>query len=232
MTKNNIALKIAAETGLHQTQVKRIVQMTLDGMIDCIISEGSLEFRNFGIFKAKTLAPRKARNPKTGDKVMLPERKTVRFKPGKAMEERILRSGSADTTVIELAKRIASKAHAGQMRKDGVTPYIAHPETVAAAVPDEFKPIAWLHDVLEDTELTDEDLREQGIPDAVIEAVQALTKVDGESYEQYLDRVVANPAAARVKKADIAHNLSGQPSEKAKAKYAVALKRLAEAGIE
>jgi len=69
-------------------QVKRIVQLVLDGMIDCIASEGGLELRDFGVFKVKTRKPRKARNLRTGEEVMVPERKVVVFTPGKAMAER------------------------------------------------------------------------------------------------------------------------------------------------
>ena len=89
MTKNDLVVKIAAETGLIQSQVKQIIQMTLDGMIDCLLTEGNLELRNFGVFEVVTRKPRPARNPKTGQTVMVPERKVVRFKPGKAMEERV-----------------------------------------------------------------------------------------------------------------------------------------------
>ena len=91
MTKTDLAIKIAHETGLEQTQVRRIIQMVLDGLIECIASEGGIELRNFGVFKVRTRRPKAARNPKTGEKVMVPERKAVVFKPGKVMEERITR---------------------------------------------------------------------------------------------------------------------------------------------
>ncbi|MDD5171236.1 MAG: integration host factor subunit beta [Syntrophales bacterium] len=89
MTKHDIVQRIAVETGLQQADVKRIVQMVLDGMIDCLASEGNLELRNFGIFKIRTRRPRKARNPRTGESVMLPERKAVAFRPGKIMEAKV-----------------------------------------------------------------------------------------------------------------------------------------------
>jgi len=96
MTKNDMVLKIAAAMDMQQLQVKRIVQLVLDGMIDCIASEGGLELRDFGVFKVKTRKPRKARNPRTGAPAMVPERKVVRFKPGKAMEARISGTGPAE----------------------------------------------------------------------------------------------------------------------------------------
>lgn len=89
MTKNDMVLRIAKEMEMRQTDIKRIVQMTLDGIIDVLASEGRLELRNFGVFEVRTRKPRKARNPRTGQEVMVPERKVVTFKPGKLMEEKI-----------------------------------------------------------------------------------------------------------------------------------------------
>ena len=89
MTKNDMVLRIAKEMDMRQTDIKRIVQMTLDGIVDVLESENRLELRNFGVFEVRTRKPRKARNPRTGDEVMVPERKVVTFKPGKMMEERV-----------------------------------------------------------------------------------------------------------------------------------------------
>ena len=89
MTKNDMVLQIAKEMGMRQTDIKRIVQMTLDGIIDVLAEEQRLELRNFGVFEVRTRKPRKARNPRTGQEVMVPERKVVTFKPGKLMEEKI-----------------------------------------------------------------------------------------------------------------------------------------------
>ena len=89
MSKLDIALKIANEVGLQQNQVKLIVQMVLDGMIDCLATEGRLELRDFGVFDVRVRKPRPARNPRTGEKVMVPERRVVHFKSGKAMEARV-----------------------------------------------------------------------------------------------------------------------------------------------
>ncbi len=126
---------------------------------------------------------------------------------------------------ISTAKDIAARAHAGQTRRDGV-PYLTHPAAVAASVPPTLQPIAWLHDVCEDSDVTLDDLRGAGLPESVVEAVGAITKREGEEYEAYLDRVVANPQAAAVKCADIAHNLGSQPKPESRAKYLRALPRL------
>jgi len=89
MTKTEIGHKIAAEMGIKQIDAKRIVQMTLDGIIDCLLSEGRLELRRFGIFDVRVRKPRKARNPRTGVECMVPERKVVCFKAGRIMKGRV-----------------------------------------------------------------------------------------------------------------------------------------------
>lgn len=88
MTKNDIALRIAKEMDIQQTEAKRVVQLVLDSIIDVVASEGRFELRNFGVFEVKTRKPRKARNPRTGVEVMVPEMKTVTFKPGLIMTQR------------------------------------------------------------------------------------------------------------------------------------------------
>lgn len=92
-----MVLQIAKEMGLRQADIKQIVQMTLDGIIDVLVTEERLELRNFGVFEVRTRKPRKARNPRTGEEVMVPERKVVTFKPGKMMEEKICGKGKAKT---------------------------------------------------------------------------------------------------------------------------------------
>lgn len=87
MTKKEIVKKISEEIGLTQLKTKEIVQRTLDGIIETLVSEGRIELRNFGVFEVKRRAPRKARNPRTGDKVSVPAKNVVTFKPGKEMEE-------------------------------------------------------------------------------------------------------------------------------------------------
>jgi len=91
VTKNDIVVSIAKATGLRQIDVKRIAQMALDGIIDALVDDGRIELRNFGVFEVKTRRGRKARNPHTGEEVMVPAKKVVTFKPGKLMEERISR---------------------------------------------------------------------------------------------------------------------------------------------
>jgi integration host factor subunit beta len=87
VTKKEIVKKISEDIGLTQLKTKDIVQRTLDAIIDTLVSEGRIELRNFGVFEVKRRAPRKARNPRTGDKVFVPSKNVVTFKPGKEMEE-------------------------------------------------------------------------------------------------------------------------------------------------
>ena len=87
MTKNDIVIHIANQTGLRQSDVKQVVQQTLDRIIDVLGENGRLELRNFGVFEVRRRRPRKARNPRTGEEVMVPECNVVSFKAGKRMEE-------------------------------------------------------------------------------------------------------------------------------------------------
>lgn len=111
-----------------------------------------------------------------------------------------------ETDYVMLAKEIATKAHAGQKDKAGVD-YINHPAAVASLVETrELKTIAWLHDVIEDTELTAQNLLDAGIPAELVEVVEILTRKDGESYLEFIERVSKNRMATVVKIADLTHN--------------------------
>ena len=91
MTKKDIVRTISEEVGLTQHQTKKIVQKTFDAIIDSLLREGRIELRNFGVFEVKTRAARKARNPRTGEEVTVPEKHVVTFKPGKYMESIVQR---------------------------------------------------------------------------------------------------------------------------------------------
>lgn len=103
---------------------------------------------------------------------------------------------------------IATNAHAGQFDRGG-SPYILHPLKVMHYLKsddEELQVIALGHDVIEDTNVTYEELRLAGMSERVISAIQALTKLPGESHEDYKARVFANEDAMRVKMADLRHN--------------------------
>ena len=89
MTKKEIAKAIAEEMNLHQLLVKEIIQRLFDGIIETLEKEGRIELRNFGVFEVKDRKPRKARNPRTGEKVMVPAKKVVTFKAGLEMGEKV-----------------------------------------------------------------------------------------------------------------------------------------------
>ena len=91
MTKKDMAKAIADETGIPQMQAAAIVQRILDGITETLLSEGRIELRNFGVFEVKERRPRRARNPRTGDRVNVPAKRVVTFKPGREMEERVRR---------------------------------------------------------------------------------------------------------------------------------------------
>jgi len=89
VTKKEIVKAISDEIGMTQLKTKEIVQKTFDAIVDTLIREHRIELRNFGVFEVKKRAARKARNPRTGDKVFVPEKFVVTFKPGKEMEEKV-----------------------------------------------------------------------------------------------------------------------------------------------
>lgn len=101
MTKKEIVKKISEEIGLTQLKTKDIVQRTLDAIIHTLVSEGRIELRNFGVFEVKKRAPRKARNPRTGDKVYVPAKNVVTFKPGKEMEELVRQMNPENLPLLE-----------------------------------------------------------------------------------------------------------------------------------
>lgn len=104
------------------------------------------------------------------------------------------------------AYALAKKAHLGQKDKGGNN-YIEHPKAVAAMMDTDLeKAVAFLHDVVEDTEISFDDLKEYRFSNQIIEAVKALTRHKNESYDAYIDRVIQNPIAKKVKLADMEHN--------------------------
>ena len=89
VTKKDIVLKIASETGIKQIEVKRVVQFTLDKITEYLAGGQTVELRNFGIFKIKSRRGRLGRNPRTGQEVPVPAKKVVIFKPGLVMKKEV-----------------------------------------------------------------------------------------------------------------------------------------------
>ena len=111
------------------------------------------------------------------------------------------------TALTIKAMQFAAKAHNGQMDKAGV-PYIFHCYEVANQAKNEFEAVVgFLHDVIEDTDCSEEDLREADFPEVVVENVVCLTHKKEESYDEYLDRIKGHGGiATRVKLSDLYNN--------------------------
>ena len=109
--------------------------------------------------------------------------------------------------LLEKAISIALTAHKGQVDKGG-NPYILHPIRVMGSVKTiEEKIIALLHDVVEDSDITIEQLKKEGFSETTLEAINLLTKTSDCSYEDYLLRIKSNKLALEIKKADLKDNL-------------------------
>ena len=141
------------------------------------------------------------------------------------------------TPLTQKAMHIAYQAHHGQFDKSG-TPYIFHPIHLAEAMDDEYSCcVALLHDTVEDTDVTLDELK-QVFPPEVTDAVELMTHDDSVDYFDYVRAIKLNPIARKVKLADLAHNsdqsrcvgsgLSVEKLQYLKAKYEKATKILTE----
>src|SRR6266436_9385256 len=89
LTKKEIVKQISEDLGLTQLKTKEIVQKTFDAIVETLLEEKRIELRNFGVFEVKRRKARKARNPRTGERVDVDPKFVVTFKPGKEMEEKV-----------------------------------------------------------------------------------------------------------------------------------------------
>ena len=107
---------------------------------------------------------------------------------------------------LERAIEIAARTHAGQTDKGGA-PFILHPLRVMLRVaPGAQQIVAVLHDVVEDSDVTFEDLEREGFSAEVVKGLRAVTKVEGESYEDFVARAARDPVGKAVKLADLMEN--------------------------
>ena len=97
------------ELGLTQRKTKEIVQKTFDAIVETLLREKRIELRNFGVFEVKRRKARKARNPRTGEKVDVEPKNVVTFKPGKEMEERVRQLEQAEAEGRPLPPRVRSE---------------------------------------------------------------------------------------------------------------------------
>jgi integration host factor subunit beta len=116
VTKKEIVKTISDEIGLTQLKTKEIVQKTFDAIVETLVDEKRIELRNFGVFEVKKRAARKARNPRTGAKVFVPEKFVVTFKPGKEMEEKVR---ELERQAAERARLAAEAAAIGEAAPAG-----------------------------------------------------------------------------------------------------------------
>ena len=98
---------------------------TLDAIIQTLVSEGRIELRNFGVFEVKQRAPRKARNPRTGDKVYVPSKNVVTFKPGKEMEELVRKIDPSKLPLLE-------EELDADLDNDGIVEPVSEPRTTSS----------------------------------------------------------------------------------------------------
>jgi (p)ppGpp synthase/HD superfamily hydrolase len=109
--------------------------------------------------------------------------------------------------MLERAIQLATQAHQGQHDKAGA-PYILHPLRIMFRMVSEAEMIvAVLHDVIEDSEITLSDLRRAGFAEPIVAALDCLTHRAGETYDEYIERIMSNPLAVRIKVADVEDNM-------------------------
>ena len=90
MTKRDLVVRISEETGMIQQDVYAVIQKMLDYIVEGLAKGETIEFRNFGVFEVRTRKQRIGRNPNRPEMVVtIPERKVVKFKPGKELKERV-----------------------------------------------------------------------------------------------------------------------------------------------
>lgn len=115
---------------------------------------------------------------------------------------------TSSTDLLGKAVRIAAQAHDGQMDKAGEA-YILHPlRLMSHCRTDAERIVALLHDVIEDSPITLENLAAEGFPPEIIAGVDGMTRRQGESYEEFIDRAAQNPLSASIKRLDLEDNLN------------------------
>lgn len=137
--------------------------------------------------------------------------------------------------IVNKAYKLAKEAHKGQKRRGTDKDYISHPADVVERLKLYYDKhdnlhhlvvVGYLHDVIEDTEVTIEDLKAKDFPEDTITAIDVLTKKKGQSYDDYLKGVKENDIAKKVKIQDMLSNLADRPSERQIKKYLKGLEYL------
>jgi integration host factor subunit beta len=116
ITKKELIDRIADNSGSRRVQVKKVVQQFLDEIVNELGKGNRLEFRDFGVFETKIRKARKAQNPKTLEPVAVPEKRTVKFKVGRLMKQRL--SDLTGAAVDDEAGDVAEMSDAGGDEED------------------------------------------------------------------------------------------------------------------
>jgi nucleoid DNA-binding protein len=127
VTKKEIVKTISEEIGMTQLKTKEIVQKTFDAIVETLVDEKRIELRNFGVFEVKKRAARKARNPRTGDRVDVPEKFVVTFKPGKEMEEKVRQLEEREAAAAAAARQAAASLLSASNPSPSPTPVQSPP---------------------------------------------------------------------------------------------------------
>lgn len=114
ITKKDLIDRISEKSGVKRSTVKDVVQMLLDQITDELADGNRLEFRDFGVFEVKSRAARTAQNPKTLQRVSVPPKRSVKFKGGRLMRERL--EGDAPAPVVMTGKGLAGAVAASGER--------------------------------------------------------------------------------------------------------------------
>src|SRR5947209_12215117 len=121
VTNKEIVKQISEKLGLTQLKTKEIVQLTFDAIIETLIEDKRIELRNFGVFQVKRRKARKARNPRTGERVDVSPKNVVTFKPGKEMEELIRKLDLVESDKAAKVDKVADtrkKSNEGKHRTE------------------------------------------------------------------------------------------------------------------
>ena len=127
ITKKELIDRIADGTGHRRVQVKKVVQQFLDEVVNELGKGNRLEFRDFGVFETKVRKARKAQNPKTLEPVEVPEKRTVKFKVGRLMKQRLaqLTGAQIDDEAADIAEM---NEHAHEEEEDSAAEETANPQ--------------------------------------------------------------------------------------------------------
>jgi integration host factor subunit beta len=116
ITKKELIDRIAESSNSKRVQVKRVVQQFLDEIVNELGRGNRLEFRDFGVFETKLRKARKAQNPKTLEPVAVPEKRTVKFKVGRLMKQKL--GDMTGSAIDDEAGDVAEMADAGKDEDD------------------------------------------------------------------------------------------------------------------